>query len=594
MATIIRIKRSGTSGDPSTLAAGELAYSYLAGGVNNGGGRLYVGTGTETAGDAASHDVIGGKYFMDMLDHARGTVQPLSALITDSDGKIDGVQFGTVTIDSSTISTLDSGAVTFKQELDMNGHAITSLATPTNSTDAATKGYVDAVIGGDAIQLSLAGDTGTGDVTLSDSSLSFTGGTGLTSTVSGASVQFDLDDTTVSAGSYGSATAIPTFTVDAQGRLTAASSVNISTDLSISGDNGSDTVSLLDSSLTFAGDAGAISTTVTDNQVQIAARLASTSQTGVASFSNTDFQVNGSGQVTLTGDIGGASIPLQFLLDGSDSATASGGAITINGGEGIDVTAPTANSIRIAGENASTTNKGIASFANANFTVTAGDVAAKAITLGSTSLELGGSTTTLAGLTQLDVDNIRILDNTIGSTSGQLFIDPAPIDSEGGTVIIRGDLTVRGVTTTIQSQNVSVGDLTLNLGDSADNNVQADGAGITIGSSSYSGTKPAFTYDGATDRWDANKPLDISFASLDSAIFLNGTSIGEVLEDRMANDFLKAGEGIDLTYNDPNGTLTISGELATITNAGIASFDSANFEVITGQVSLVEIDGGEF
>ena len=57
-----------------------------------------------------------------------------------------------------------------------------------------------------------------------------TGGTGLTSTVtSGESVTpiINLDNTAVTAASYGSATAIPTYTVDAQGRLTAAADVNI-------------------------------------------------------------------------------------------------------------------------------------------------------------------------------------------------------------------------------------------------------------------------------------------------------------------------------------------------------------------------------
>ena len=51
----------------------------------------------------------------------------------------------------------------------------------------------------------------------------FTAGTALTVT----NGEFVLDNTAVTATSYGSATAIPTFTVDAQGRLTAASDVNI-------------------------------------------------------------------------------------------------------------------------------------------------------------------------------------------------------------------------------------------------------------------------------------------------------------------------------------------------------------------------------
>ena len=48
MASIIRIKRSTTAGNPATLAAGELAYSGLTDNDSNGGDRLYLGLGTET------------------------------------------------------------------------------------------------------------------------------------------------------------------------------------------------------------------------------------------------------------------------------------------------------------------------------------------------------------------------------------------------------------------------------------------------------------------------------------------------------------------------------------------------------------------
>lgn len=79
----------------------------------------------------------------------------------------------------------------------------------------------------------------------------------------------DLTDTGVSAGSYGSATEVPTFTVDAQGRLTAASSTTIATTLSTGGDSTTGDVDLLTEALSVIGTANEIETSAADNVIQI-------------------------------------------------------------------------------------------------------------------------------------------------------------------------------------------------------------------------------------------------------------------------------------------------------------------------------------
>ena len=108
--TKFTVKRSGTTGVPSNLASGELAYSYLPADSNNGGDRLYIGTGTNNdSGYAANIDIIGGKYYADLLggdSDIRGTLKPNSAILVDANSKIDQLKIDSIIIDSSAINTI--------------------------------------------------------------------------------------------------------------------------------------------------------------------------------------------------------------------------------------------------------------------------------------------------------------------------------------------------------------------------------------------------------------------------------------------------------------------------------------------------------
>ena len=131
-----------------------------------------------------------------------------------------------------------------------------------------------------------------------------TGGTGLTY----SSGTIDLDDTAVTAGDYGSATQIPTFTVDAQGRITAASNVSVSTGFDIAGDNGSNDTVSGGETLSIVGTAGQTETTITNNSVAIGivdgASIANLTVTGTFTSDDiTSAAISIDGDATITGNL---------------------------------------------------------------------------------------------------------------------------------------------------------------------------------------------------------------------------------------------------------------------------------------------------
>lgn len=84
-----------------------------------------------------------------------------------------------------------------------------------------------------------------------------------------ADITFELTNTGVTAGVYGGQTQVPTFTVDADGRITSAANVSVATTLSLAGDSGTGGLDLLTDTLTIKGGDGIASNFVDANNTVI-------------------------------------------------------------------------------------------------------------------------------------------------------------------------------------------------------------------------------------------------------------------------------------------------------------------------------------
>tara|TARA_B100000459_G_scaffold147563_1_gene118820 strand:- start:447 stop:1925 length:1479 start_codon:yes stop_codon:yes gene_type:complete len=156
MAALTRIKHltsSGTTAPSSLLKTGEIAYTYGTGTQANAGQRVFIGVGSESGGIASGQEIIGGKYFTDLLDHAHGTTTANSALIVDGQKHITELNIGSLALEASGGSGQVVTAISTDTSMGGGSASNSNLA-----TQLAIKTYVDAQI--TAQDLDFQGDTG--------------------------------------------------------------------------------------------------------------------------------------------------------------------------------------------------------------------------------------------------------------------------------------------------------------------------------------------------------------------------------------------------------------------------------------------------
>jgi len=184
MAQTIKIKRSTSTSAPSSLVAGELAYS-------DASDKLFIGQPSDNSVTA-----IGGKVYVDMLDHTAGTLTASSAILVDASSKIDQLKTANLTIGANSITSgsgdvdivaaanldIDAGTINLETQatefkiIDNSATALTiTEGTNTFMTFVTTNSAEKIVTGKSMI---IEGDGSTGGVTISDGLIDIRTGTG--------------------------------------------------------------------------------------------------------------------------------------------------------------------------------------------------------------------------------------------------------------------------------------------------------------------------------------------------------------------------------------------------------------------------------
>ena len=283
-------------------------------------------------------------------------------------------------------------------------------------------------------------------------------------------------------------------------------------------------------------------------------------------------------------DIGGASSASDVtgITVAADSGTASDTAgnldLIMSGGEGIDTSA-TGSTITITGEEATTSNKGVASFSSDNFTVSSG-----AVTIKSGGVELTDEVTGTLPVGNGGTGATTFSSNAILSGNGGSAIQAEDTSIDGGVISRSGTIELAGTTVTLDS----AGDVELEVG-GVSNSINTAGL--------FRGSNIGVIQDGKipispTQFLGANYRYTPQYDFIAGGIKMASASINAYAEVVIPNGYTATGCTMYGTDVDNDGAIRCySGSTAAGGTTALATADTFSSGSVTHDFGANDVDG---